>query len=394
MKFNALDFISCPECKYFPLKLHELVLKDASDSSGRYYSCEQYCGYVEQAIADAKPDTLDCEQCYSKTIEGGVLSCTDCGSLYQIKNGIPRLILDDLKSEQEIQFLERFKFLVGARQNVLDNRAINSSVLKAKRAEISARGKYEKDEILGILTAKRHQLMKEIEIKAVFRFLDLKNDDIILDAGAGEGDFSIPLSRKCCYVVSTDITFEVLLALKEFAYGISTPYRDGYEEFPEVKICLIQADNCHLPFREGFRFNKVISTQVVSHIPGEKERENSIKEVWKYLQPNGVFVLTVANWDIIRRLARFRNGTPKEATLEGARGVGYYYKFSAPELRALLKNGGFTVKKLSGVHNPAFRQPGVNEGIARFLEMGVSKFPFASRQIGNLLLAKCRKIIS
>lgn len=218
--------------------------------------------------------------------------------------------------------------------------------------------------------------------------LHLKDADILLDAGAGRGVFSIPLSRRCRFIVAIDITFRSLQDFKEFVYYTSTSYFIRYENFPEEKICLIQADMCHLPFRKDFRFDKAISAQVVSHIGGAEERKKSIKEVWKYLKPNGIFVLTVGNDSFIRCVARFIKGTPKEAILENGSGFGYYYKFRASEFQVLLEEF-FTVQKLSGLLSPALYLAGLSEKVANFLERMINKFSPVSWLLGDILLAEC-----
>jgi uncharacterized protein YbaR (Trm112 family)/SAM-dependent methyltransferase len=392
MKYNALDFMSCPIDKHFPLKLYAAKLGNDSTSCQKFYDCQQYCGYFEQSIASATPSESDCEQCYSKTIEEGVLFCEQCGSLYLITKGIPKLIPEELKSREEIQLLEEIRSQLGLRRNITANRTVDSFVLKGKRNEMASRGKYEKDEIIASHASKRFDFMNRVEFNVVAKHLDVKDSDRILDAGAGYGVMSIPISRRCRYLVSTDITFEVLTAFREFFYGISTSYFNGYKEFPEGKICLIQADMCFPPFRGGFEFNRVVSTQVVCQIPGEEEKESFIGGVCNHLEPGGIFVVTALNYSLYRRLMRLIRKTPKEAILEPAEWAGYYYRFRRDEFRELLATH-FVVEKLFGFGSlpPRYIAP-VNMGLANFLE-GMAQVPPISFLLGEILLAKCHKRI-
>lgn len=390
MKYNALDFLACPLCKHSPLKLYEAKLKRDLRNLQKYYNCEQYCGYFEEAMAKARPSTSDCQRCYSRTIEQGILFCEQCGSLYQIKDGIPKLITDELKSEEEIQFLEEVGSRLGKKSPRVDNRLVDSLVLEGKKAEMRVRGRHEKDEIIARLMSERHQFWKGVEFEAVLQYLDIKDADIILDDGAAYGIFSLPFSKKCSYLISTDITFELLKAFRDFGFECSTKFFNGYERFPEEKVCLIQADGCRLPFREGFLFNKVISTQVVSHIPGEKEREGFLKEVWNYLIPEGTFVVTVGNWNLILRLASLVGRGSREK-LSGASGeVGYYYKYKVNEFQDLL-GSGFIVDDLRGLHSPLKYSPIFSETVASFLERCLQSSRHISCLTGDLLIAKCCK---
>lgn len=295
MKYNILDFIACPLCKHFPLKLREARIGEEVDFISSFkqpYRCEQYCGYQEKKITDTIPAMI-CRECYSKTIEEGILFCENCGALYQIKDGIPKLIPDDLKSKEE------------------------DFILKAKKREMDVRNKPMKDKIISNLSSKRHQFLKQVEFDAVFRCLDPRAEDVVLDAGAGYGIFSIPISQRCKYIVATDFAFNTLKIFKDLSNnGFSTTYFTGYERFPEAKICLIQADSCHLPFRKDFHFSKILSTQVISHIP-IGEQMCAIKEIYDHITENGIFVLTVGNDFLLLRLLRILKSrySPKGETI-------------------------------------------------------------------------------
>ena len=390
MKYNVLDFISCPADRHFPLKLYAIEIKDDTTTYQRPYVCEQYCGYRNRMIADAVPSDLDCERCYSKTVGEGVLFCEQCGALYLVTKGIPKLIPEELKSQEEIQLLEETRSQLGLKGDIDTEREVDSFILKAKRNEMISRGKYDKEEIIASYALKRYDFINRIQYEAAARNLNIKNSDTVLDAGAGYGTCSIPISQNCRYIVSTDITFEVLLAFREFYYGISTSFSKGYEQFPEDKICLIQADMCLPPFRKGFHFNKAISTQVVCHIPGEKERESFIKSISDHLEPGGIFVLTAFNYSLFRRLLRLIKKTPKEAVLEPTEWTGYYYRFTKDEFRELLSTR-FAAERVFGFQGLITRYLALmSSGVANILERMMQALP-ASHLAGEIILAKCHK---
>jgi uncharacterized protein YbaR (Trm112 family)/SAM-dependent methyltransferase len=385
VKYSTLDFISCPNDNHFPLILSAIKVQNATDTPGNGHTCEMYCGYRNKSISGTLPSDNDCSECHTKTIETGILYCEQCGSSYLISNGIAKLIPDELKSQEEIRLLEE----IGAKTN-LSGQPEDSFVVNAKRDEMASRGKYQKDEILQSYTQKRFDFMNRVEVETVSRYLNAKDGDVVLDAGSGYGVAAVPLSQHCRYVVATDITYEVLLALKQFFYGMSTSYFDGYSEFPEGRICLIQADMCAPPFRKGFQFTKVLSSQVLCHIPGEGPKKSYVKGIEEHLVAGGTMVLTTFNYGLIQQLLALLKNTPKEASLGPAEWAGYYYRFRENELRKLLNNG-FTVDELIGFHSLLPRYVSLmSTNAANALEKVTQATPF-SRMVGHLLLAKCRK---
>lgn len=110
MKLNVLDIIACPSCKGFPLVLRTLSEGNiASTNTKDVEMCKYYCGYIQKPVNEAKEEINKnyCTKCNCKTIEEGILHCAECDSYYLIRNGIPELIADDLKSAEEIALLVR-----------------------------------------------------------------------------------------------------------------------------------------------------------------------------------------------------------------------------------------------------------------------------------------------
>ena len=364
MKYHALDFIACPVDKHFPLQLSAQKVVDTVCLSSPY-QCIHYCGYFRRTLTGRDTKEGLCQECYSKNIEAATLFCEKCGSSYRVEDGIPKLVPGERRTEQ------------------------NGRDIIAKKAEMIARARPSKEAIVSILTSKSHQLMRQTELESVSHCLDMHSTDIFLDNGAGYGIFSIPLNRQCRYVVATDITFEVLTAFKEYVFGLSTSYFTSYKKFPEDRICLIQADSCYLPFRKGFYFSKILSTEVLSHIPGN-EKNKFVEEAYDYLTWEGIFVLTVGNDHIFRRLARFFRmaKAPKEAILDNQY-VGYFHKFSRAEFMKLLSDCGFFINEVFGCHIVSYLPFGSNEKVARLVNK-LQHTPFSS-PLGDILVAQCSK---
>jgi len=394
MKYNILDFIACPSCKHFPLKLHETKIceEDAISSFDPPYKCERYCGYRGEKITNVVAATI-CKECYSKTIEDGILFCKNCNTSYQIKCGIAKLITDVLKSEDELQYLK-------SRKNPVKTEGIDKKtkrkieieedfILKAKKTEMDVRNRPMNGEVVENLSSKKHQFMKQIEFKAVDECLDIRKDDLVLDAGCGYGVHTLPISQRCKYVIATDFAFNTLKIFKTLSNNeFSTVYLTSYETFPEAKICLIQADICHLPFRKDFQFSKVLSTQVISHIPLD-EKINAMGEIYNYLRKNGIFVLTVGNdflfWRLLRIL-KLRNAPKKKLSGDD----GYFYKFKKSEFKNILMMSGFSVKEIYGIQIFGYMSTDKNQPFLNFLERKIQHTIF-STSLGNLLLAKGTK---
>ncbi len=390
MKYSTLDFISCPVDRHFPLKLYAAEVRDNGTTSGTSPACEQYCGYRGVSLDSVASPSQGCEQCHSKTIEEGVLSCEHCGALYLITRGIPQLIPEELKSPVEIQLLSEIRSRLSIKGRTADNQAVDSFIVQAKRNEMGSRGKYSQEEIVANYSSRRFGFMNRVEVETTLRLLEAKDNDIVLDAGAGYGVMAIPVSQRCRYVVATDITFEVLQAFKEFFYGLKTPYFQGYAEFPEDRICLIQADMCHPPFRAGFNFTKALSSQVLCHIPGSQEKASYIKGISQHLKPGGTFVLTAFNYSLLRQLLRLSLRIPKEATLSPDDWTGYYCRFTRDEFRSLVSSD-FVVDKLFGFHHVVPRYLSlINAGLADILEKMLQATPVSCRT-GQLLAVRCHK---
>ncbi len=113
MKYRLLDLLACPHCKNFPLEL--IVLEETtyerSCAEEKKPYCELYCGLKRARIQDIEnPEQLPCEECVKKEIVEGVLYCSKCGRWYPIRNEIPIMLPDKLRSEKEdIEFLEKYK---------------------------------------------------------------------------------------------------------------------------------------------------------------------------------------------------------------------------------------------------------------------------------------------
>lgn len=141
--------------------------------------------------------------------------------------------------------------------------------------------------------------------------LKQNNGLVILDAGCGPGNMLDRLS-KFGVVFGSDLSFHAL----SFCRG------RGYH-----KLFISELQNCPLASES---FDIVVAVDVIEHIDAH---ECACREVHRILKPGGLFVLTV----------------PAFMFLWGEHDELYFHKrrYRVKQLRKILENIGFSVKKLS-----------------------------------------------
>lgn len=242
-------------------------------------------------------------QVAERTTEGeqivaGRLRCLGCGQNYPIEEGIARLLPGSL---------------TGNRGHVDADVPFDPVEAERKRSEMAARdaqvGHY--DRMPGL------KLFGKLEIPVTLAQMNLRPDDVLLEAGCGTGRMTPTFAARCRWLVAVDFSWESLRVCqrKVEAAGIRN-------------VDLIQADVCALPFREA-AFSKVVSCQVLEHIPTPVSRAQMVAELARVAQSGGGIVLSAYQHSLLTRLFSRK---------EGAHTGGiYFYRFSRRELRRLLE---------------------------------------------------------
>lgn len=107
MKYRLLNYIICPKCREFPLKL-TVLNKMEYDRSAELPRCDLYCGYLEKYLKEIE-DT-PCKECIKYEVVDGYLKCPKCGDTYPIINSITILQLKFLKPKRVIkEFIEKYR---------------------------------------------------------------------------------------------------------------------------------------------------------------------------------------------------------------------------------------------------------------------------------------------
>lgn len=109
MKYRLLNFLICPKCKSFPLKLVVFKEEVYPERKFKLKICDLYCGYKGRYIKDME-ENYPCDECIKHEIIDGYLLCEKCGEWYPIINGIVIMHLGDLRPKNIIRkFIEQYR---------------------------------------------------------------------------------------------------------------------------------------------------------------------------------------------------------------------------------------------------------------------------------------------
>jgi ubiquinone/menaquinone biosynthesis C-methylase UbiE/uncharacterized protein YbaR (Trm112 family) len=254
-----------------------------------YLSCPMGC----QSGLDSNSTHDD-----GNNIQAGSLTCSTCARRWPIEDGIPRLLPDLLTAETE-----------SSGDGVT---ARSDETAARQRKEMQARDEQaeEYDQMWHL------NLFGAVEIPLTLRNMDLARNHLLLEAGCGTGRMTSRFATKCREQVSVDFSWESLRACsrKLNAGGIKN-------------VHLAQADLCHLPFRSE-AFDRVVSCQVLEHIPSAAARELAVAELARVLMTGGNLTLSAYQYSLLMRAFGEKEG-------EHDGGI-YFYRFTRKELRELL----------------------------------------------------------
>ncbi|MFH1714217.1 MAG: methyltransferase domain-containing protein [Candidatus Nealsonbacteria bacterium] len=169
----------------------------------------------------------------------------------------------------------------------------------------------------------------------------------VLDLGCGNGRFYDVLQEKKIDYFGLDFSEELIKMARD--------------RHPQLEFQV--ADALNLPFSDDF-FDKVFSIAVLHHIPSNAFRLRFLKEVKRVLKKEGMVILTV--WDLgnIARLGIFVSGVFLGLFKKSKFDLGdsfipwgknikrYIHAFSERELKILVKEAGFKIKRTERMERP------------------------------------------
>lgn len=181
---------------------------------------------------------------------------------------------------------------------------------------------------------------QKVRSRMVISMLDVKPDEVILDAGCGNGRDLIPLCKKGCKCVGIDFSGKMIEeAQRELSKnGITTA---------ELEI----GDVTNIRFPDG-KFDKVFASEVLEHVP---DYDRAISEMARVLKPTGCLVITTPNR---RSLYGFDRYIIRTKLLRQKWPHPYDSWKTFDELVSALGNNGFTIVKcLGGCYIPGSLVP-------------------------------------
>lgn len=175
-----------------------------------------------------------------------------------------------------------------------------------------------------------------------FDRLDLRSGDLLLDAGAGFGRHAFEAARRGARVVALDYAAdEVVGTQATFAAMVMAG------EIDESRCAgVLRGDATALPFPDG-RFDKVITSEVLEHIPDDV---GALAELARVLKPGGVLAATVPTSWPERVCWRLSDAYHAPVAVGG-----HVRIYSSTELRAKMRAAGLDV--IGSHHAHALHSP-------------------------------------
>ncbi|OGZ05809.1 MAG: hypothetical protein A2845_03325 [Candidatus Lloydbacteria bacterium RIFCSPHIGHO2_01_FULL_49_22] len=167
----------------------------------------------------------------------------------------------------------------------------------------------------------------------------IERDDHVLDIGCGNGRFVPLVSARHAHYDGVDYSSGLI--------------EEAKRKFPQQ--CFTVGDATALPFPDD-SFDIAFSFAVIHHIPGKEGRNEFAREAFRVLHPGGKLIIT--SWDLwsrkyVGRLLRSAISSMLQINSLDVRDVmltfgkkkqpRYVHAFTAPELRELFKENGFTI---------------------------------------------------
>lgn len=218
-----------------------------------------------------------------------------------------------------------------------------------------------------------------------FDRLGLREDDLVLDAGAGFGRHAFEVARRGARIVALDYAMdEVVMTRNTFGAMI-----EDKEILEDRFIGALRGDATRLPFASG-TFDRVITSEVLEHIQADVD---AIAELVRVLKAGGTFACTVpTEWpETINWRLSDEYHAPKSVG-------GHVRIYSATELKAKLRAAGLTVTGSHHAHalhspywwlkcavGPRREDSSVVNAYKRFLEWDIVRQPRSTRLAERVL---------
>ncbi len=268
MKYRLLEILACPQCGGdLQLKVfHEEASPGEQPPVTTMPRCRVHCARLN--LPAAQVPAGECTACYRQQVIDGLLTC-NCGQLYPVIGGIPRMLPDELLRESLHRYHGGFLAAYGPQLRVL-NTPPESASSTAKARTLHAFS-YQWTSFV-----RNFDYYRDIFLSFVTPFLRPEDfrDKLVLEAGCGSGR---PASIACSFgaeVVAVDLSEAV-----QTAHAMS-------QHYPLLHV--VQGDIYHLPVKPRFDF--VYSVGVIQHLPDPRA---AFKSIAKTVSPGTKLVVWV-----------------------------------------------------------------------------------------------------
>ena len=119
-----------------------------------------------------------------------------------------------------------------------------------------------------------------------FDLLGVKENEIVLDAGCGEGRHSFECIRRNTSVFSMDMDME---SLRKTRYSLVAMKRENYKS---ARFQIHAGNALKLPFRDK-TFDRIICAEVLEHVSDDNE---ACKELARVLKSGGSIAITIPTY--------------------------------------------------------------------------------------------------
>ncbi|MBI5873359.1 MAG: methyltransferase domain-containing protein [Candidatus Omnitrophica bacterium] len=226
------------------------------------------------------------------------------------------------------------------------------------------------------VTGKNHGWVERETVKS---FLNLRKDDVVLDAGCGTGRFSVEiLAPEVKKVYCLDFSPTSIEVLQEKARRLALGNVEAQVADIKQPLPLAPAS-----------VDKTVSIQVIQHL-SQEARLKALANIYEVLKPGGLAVVCVYNGSSIwQTWEKWRTGKkPLKEGYFGDKGI-YYRRFSVEEIRDIFRAAGFRDVTVRGCINlPFYRRLDIR--LFAMLDIFISKFSFSNR-LGIFLACRGRK---
>lgn len=269
----------------------------------------------------------------SEALKDGLLLCTSCGRFYPVSSGILKMLPDGLYDRDRCGFANRYRNILNA---VLGGRLLSAPTTGATEVVDKSNDKknemHERDRQAENYHRYGYWLYGQNEERHFIRSLNVSANDFVLELGCGTG-------RITTKVIRTGLSGYIAIDFSERSLEL---LYEKLDEDVRENILLVQGDVCNLPLK-GNIADKILSSQVYEHIPGEQEQQRFIGELKRVLKQGGLAAISIYNYNLRKRIF-------KKYSKTGFHDGGIYFEnFKHGEIHKLFRPH-FKIEKLSGIN--------------------------------------------